>query len=131
MTALMLDADPSAAFTTLYLQQLARVRHLAARRVMNGDQALAEDISQEAFLRLWRYLSDGHEVGNAEALLTTLTCRAAADHYRLARNTRERAADFADPVTSMRLPGVRSAEDVAVARETVRETVAAGFGGVL
>jgi DNA-directed RNA polymerase specialized sigma24 family protein len=111
----------SAAFTTIYLQQQARVRHLAARRVMNGDQALAEDIAQEAFLRLWRYLSDGHEVDNAEALLATLTRRAACDHYRLARSTRERAADFSDPVTSMRLPAARSAEDVAAARQTVRD----------
>lgn len=123
----MLDADPSAAFTAIYLQQQARVRHLAARRVQARDPALAEDVAQEAFLRLWKCLTAGKPIGNAEALLTTLTCRAAADHYRLARNTRERAADFTEPVTSMRLPGVRSAEDVAVARETVRETVAAGI----
>jgi DNA-directed RNA polymerase specialized sigma24 family protein len=73
-------------------------------------------------------MGDGHEVGNVEALLATLTRRAACDHYRRARSTRERAADFTEPVTALRMGAVRSAEDVAVARETVRETVAAGIG---
>lgn len=119
------DTDMSAAFTTIFVQQQARVRYLAAKRVLAGDVALAEDIAQEAFLRLWKYLDAGHTVGNPEALLATLTRRAACDHYRRMSNTREHAADFTDPVASLRMPSVRSAEDVAAARQSVREALTA------
>lgn len=124
MTVLMRDVAPDldAAFTTIYLQECKRVQQLAAQRVQNP--ALAEDVAQEAFLRLWRYMDSGHMVANPAALLTTLTQRAAADHYRLARNTREGATDFSDPVASLRMPAARSAEDVAVARQAVRDAYA-------
>ena len=114
-------AGLDAAFSTIYSQQCRRVRAIATQRVKNGDQATAEDVAQEAFLRLWRYMSNGNEVANPTALLAKMTRCAAADHYRVKRNTNESAADFTDAVTALRMPVERSAEDVAVARESVRE----------
>jgi len=103
-------------FTALYTAQLPRVRAIAARWVCGGDRDLVEDLVQEAFLRLWIYMERGAAIGNPGALLGTLTRRAAADHYRLARNARERAADFSDPCEAAvyRLPASPSAEDLAV-----------------
>lgn len=131
MSMLTPGAGLDAAFATVYVQQQARVRRIAASRVMTGDPGIVEDIAQEAFTRLWKYVSDGHEVGNVEGLLSHLTWCSAAAHFRLSRTKREHAADFTDPVMSRRMPAARSAEDVAVARETVRDAVAAGIGGGL
>lgn len=116
--------DLDAAFTTIYLQEQRRIRALAARHLTVADPALAEDLAQEAFLNLWRAAESGYPVTNAEALLTTMTRHAVGRHFRLARNTRESAADFTEPVTAARMPAARSAEDVAEARQAVREAYA-------
>jgi DNA-directed RNA polymerase specialized sigma24 family protein len=125
MTVLMKDVTPDmdAAFTTVFLHEQRRVRALAARYLSTVDPALAEDLAQEAFAQLWKVANDGYPVTNAEALLSTMTRHAVGRHFRLARNTRERAADFTDAVTSLRMPADRSAEDVAVARESVRDAL--------
>lgn len=43
---------------------------------------LAEDMTQEAFMRYWQYLKDGKDVTNARALLYTIAGNMAKDWYK-------------------------------------------------
>lgn len=117
-------------FTTVYREQAATVRAIAATRVRNDDRDLIEDLVQEAFLRLWVYLERGHAVNNPAGLLGTLVYRAAADHYRLCRNTRERATDLTDPLAGRIVDPAPSAEDVALMHAEVEALLAAAVTGV-
>nr|WP_222836668.1 RNA polymerase sigma-70 factor [Beutenbergia cavernae] len=57
---------------------------------MLGSVAEAEDVVQEAFLRMHRGAPDGLDVDNPEAYATTVTTRLAIDTLRSARVRRER-----------------------------------------
>ena len=56
---------------------------------MTGSVGDAEDIVQEAFLRLTRALRDGAQVASPKAYLATVTTRLAISHLRSARVRRE------------------------------------------
>ncbi len=56
---------------------------------MTGSISDAEDIVQEAFLRLTRALRDGVSIGSPKAYLATITTRLAISHLRSARVRRE------------------------------------------
>ena len=111
-------------FNALYREHAERVRAIAARRVRLDDRDLIEDLTQEAFLRLWLYLESGHTIANPAGLLGTLVHRAAIDHYRLARSTRERATDLTDPLAGRIVPASPSAEDVALMHAEVEALLA-------
>jgi len=57
---------------------------------MVGSVSEAEDLVQEAFLRLHRALADGAEIASPKAYLSAVTTRLAIDHLRSARVRRER-----------------------------------------
>ena len=56
---------------------------------MTGSISDAEDIVQEAFLRLTRALQDGTSIDSPKAFLATVTTRLAISHLRSARVRRE------------------------------------------
>ncbi|MDN5851920.1 MAG: RNA polymerase sigma-70 factor [Actinomycetia bacterium] len=56
---------------------------------MLGSVSEAEDVVQEAFLRMHRSVSGGNELDNPEAYATTVTTRLAIDSLRSARVRRE------------------------------------------
>jgi RNA polymerase sigma-70 factor (TIGR02957 family) len=56
---------------------------------MTGSISDAEDIVQEAFLRLTRVLQDGASIASPKAYLATVTTRLAISHLRSARVRRE------------------------------------------
>src|SRR4029453_3273889 len=56
---------------------------------MAGSVSEAEDLVQEAFLRLHRALVDGAEIASPKAYLSAVTTRLAIDHLRSARVRRE------------------------------------------
>jgi RNA polymerase sigma-70 factor (ECF subfamily) len=79
-------------------EQLARTQH---RRIygicyrFTGSQSDAEDLTQEAFLKVWRNLASFDPAkGGFTTWLTTLTRNLLVDHYR--RSRMERASDSLD-----------------------------------
>jgi RNA polymerase sigma-70 factor (ECF subfamily) len=70
-----------------YLQFRPLMFSIAYR--MTGSVSDAEDIVQEAFLRLTRALRDGAQVTSPKAYLATVTTRLAISHLRSARVRRE------------------------------------------
>lgn len=77
----VVDQD-RAAFLKLYDRYAPRVYGLALR--MLGDAMTAEEVSQDAFLRLWTRASTFNpRRGRLVSWLLTITRRLALDHFRL------------------------------------------------
>ena len=79
---------------------------------MVGSVTEAEDLVQEAFLRLHRAVGDGEEVESPRAYLATVVTRLAIDHLRSARSRRETYVGSWLPE-----PLVGATDDVAAAAE--------------
>src|SRR5262244_826424 len=69
-------------FETLYQRHSREVWALAYARWMNADTAM--DITQEAFLRLWKQWNDGEEILNPRAWLLRVARNLAEDHAKSA-----------------------------------------------
>ena len=93
---------------------------------MVGSASEAEDLVQEAFLRLHRVVRDGAEVASAKAYLSAVTTRLAIDHLRSARARRERyvGAWLPEPLVTSQEP------DAAVHAETA-DTLSLAFLALL
>ncbi len=89
-----------------YEDQRPRLISLAYR--MLGSVAEAEDVVQEAFVRLHQALSEGVEVDSPAAYLTTITTRLAIDQLRSARVRREQYVGtwLPEPILTDRAPDV-------------------------
>jgi RNA polymerase sigma-70 factor (ECF subfamily) len=72
----------NADFEDLYQRHSREVWALAYARWMNADTAL--DITQEAFLRLWKQWGDGEEILNPRAWLLRVARNLAEDHAKSA-----------------------------------------------
>lgn len=83
----------AAAFTALYTEHATRVRRLVLAELRSGDTAQADDITQDVFLALWRYLQRGEQIARPAGLLATMARHRVIDHYRLARVRRELPTD--------------------------------------
>ncbi|MBI2023958.1 RNA polymerase sigma factor [Candidatus Giovannonibacteria bacterium] len=51
-----------------------------------SDYAAAEDITAQAFVKLWQKMSRGEEIRNERALLYTIARGLVVDHYRKSQN---------------------------------------------
>jgi RNA polymerase sigma-70 factor (TIGR02957 family) len=71
------------------LEQLRPASFAIAYRML-GSVSEAEDVVQEALLRLHRALEDGERIQSPRAFLATVTTRLAIDELRSARKRRER-----------------------------------------
>ena len=82
---------------------------------MTGSISDAEDIVQEAFLRLTRVLQDGASIASPKAYLATITTRLAISHLRSARVRRESyvGAWLPEPLLSGTFGGFRDEPDPA------------------
>src|SRR5437588_5797156 len=69
-------------FETLYERHSREVWALAYARWMNADTAL--DITQEAFLRLWKQWEAGEDIANPRAWLLRVARNLAEDHAKSA-----------------------------------------------
>ena len=71
------------------LQELRPVSFAIAYRML-GSVTEAEDVVQEALLRLHRTIMDGERIESPRAFVATVTTRLAIDELRSARKRRER-----------------------------------------
>src|SRR5262245_18789545 len=69
-------------FATLYERHRREVWALAYARWMNADTAM--DVTQEAFLRLWKKLEEGEKILNVRAWLLRVARNLAEDHAKSA-----------------------------------------------
>ena len=74
--------SPRAEFEALYQRHSREVWALAYARWMNADTAL--DITQEAFLRLWRQWESGEKILNPRTWLIRVARNLAEDHAKSA-----------------------------------------------
>ena len=95
---------------------------------MTGSISDAEDIVQEAFLRLTRVLRDGASIGSPKAYLATATTRLAISHLRSARVRRESyvGAWLPEPFLSGTFGGFREEPDPAE-RAEVSDSLSMAF----
>ncbi|MGK5533425.1 RNA polymerase sigma factor [Streptomyces sp. URMC 129] len=108
--------DPAERFAAVFAAHQPRVHSFILAKIGGRDWHLAEDLTSETFLELYRsYTARGRALDDrVVGLLATIARRVIAHHFRLARNTREVAADFTDYAQVRRLPVSYSAEDWAV-----------------
>jgi RNA polymerase sigma-70 factor (ECF subfamily) len=94
-------------------QERPRLVSLAYR--MLGTVTEAEDVVQEAFVRLHQAIADGVVVESPPAYLTTITTRLAIDQLRSARVRRERyvGAWLPEPVLTDQAPDVAESAELA------------------
>jgi len=75
-------ARPRGDFESLYQRHSREVWALAYARWLNAE--VAQDIMQEAFLRLWKQWNDGSEILNPRAWLLRVARNLAEDHAKSA-----------------------------------------------
>ena len=75
-------------YTEKTSEELQRHAFAIAYRML-GSVADAEDVAQEAMLRLHRVLADGERIESRQAYLSTVSTRLAIDELRSARSRRE------------------------------------------
>jgi RNA polymerase sigma-70 factor, ECF subfamily len=91
-----------------------------------GSAIEAEDLVQEAFLRLRRAVAGGTEVASARAWLTAVVTRLAIDHLRSARVRRERYVGTWLPEPLLTGPAAPAGADPAAHAETT-DTLSLAF----
>ncbi|MFB7474002.1 RNA polymerase sigma factor [Kitasatospora sp. NPDC056184] len=93
-----LSAEPPPAprqqFEDFYRAHSRQITSHIAAHLYRTDRHLAEDLTSETFLSLWRKMTAGLAVENPRALLQLLADRAIIDHFRRA-SSHERVTDFA------------------------------------
>lgn len=101
-----------------------RLTRFVFNRLDRPDWHLAEDIAQEAFVRLVRDYSDRSiDLDRVGGLLRTIARHAITDHYRPLRST-ETPVDTSDWFEEARLPVDYSAEEYALADLTAQALLA-------
>jgi RNA polymerase sigma factor (sigma-70 family) len=95
----------------VFLRQLRSLKNLLRRRGATPDQA--EDLVQEAVLRLHAYTRQGNQVQNQEAFLTRTALNLAVDQHRHARLDSYES----EPVENLDLPDLEPAPDEVFAAE--------------
>ena len=113
------------------LDELRPVAFAIAYRML-GSVAEAEDVVQEALLRLHRRLQDGERIESPRAFLATVTTRLAIDSLRSARVRRERYVGdwLPEPIVTDSVDDpARRAEVAAACRRAVSRSPAASASG--
>ncbi|MFB6889453.1 RNA polymerase sigma factor [Kitasatospora sp. NPDC056327] len=85
--------DTARAFDAIYREHTGYITRYILRHLFTPDRDLADDLTSETFLLLWRKMSDGLVVEHPRALLQMMAGRVIADHFRRA-SSRETAMDF-------------------------------------
>lgn len=94
--------DATEQFTEIYRAYAERLHRFIWRRLDLSENALAEDLTSETFIELWRrYMLTGRgpEVTRPYGLLCTMARNQIGQHF-IKRGNLDRVLDFADPVNT-------------------------------
>lgn len=111
--------DPDA-FGELYDAYVERIYRFIFFKVNN--QAEAQDLASETFLKFWQYVKADKPIKNVNALLYTIARNLVIDHYR----SRQRQYDQEVPIDQIEIADQRDYLAEHVQRSTL-EQVAAGM----
>ncbi|WP_327679529.1 RNA polymerase sigma factor [Kitasatospora sp. NBC_00458] len=99
---------PREQFEELYRAHSRQITTYIAAHLFRTDRHLAEDLTSETFLSLWRSLENGLRIEHPRALLQTIAERAIAAHFRK-RSAWESVTDFtAAAVSAIAAPSFAS-----------------------
>ncbi|MEU1421497.1 sigma factor [Kitasatospora sp. NPDC005751] len=85
---------PRQQFEAIYRAHSRQITTHIAANLYRTDRHLAEDLTAETFLRLWRAITDGLQIERPRGILNTIAGRVIADHFRRPRS-HETPTDFA------------------------------------
>ncbi|MEH0578968.1 sigma factor [Streptomyces sp. B21-108] len=85
-------------FTAIYTQHQARITRLVQHEVRDGNHALAEDLTADAFYRAWLDLHKCKATTDGQVYnwLATLARRTVGQYYRVKKNLVEVPTDTGD-----------------------------------
>ncbi len=104
---LKLKNGDSEAFAFFYDQYMIRVYRFVYMRV--SDKAVAQDLTQDIFLKTWQHLVDKKEIQNFGAFIFRVARNAIIDYYRLSRRQElplEYADETEDPYTDQKTSSI-------------------------
>jgi DNA-directed RNA polymerase specialized sigma24 family protein len=83
-------------FTAIYTQHQPRIARLVQSEVRDGNHALAEDLTADAFFRAWLDLHKCKATTDRQlySWLATVARRTVMEHYRKRKNTSEVPVDI-------------------------------------
>ncbi|KDN84399.1 RNA polymerase sigma factor [Kitasatospora cheerisanensis] len=87
-------APARAQFEAIYRDHSRQITLYIAAHLHRTDRHLAEDLTSETFLRLWRSLVGGLVVERPRGILNAIASHVITDHFRLA-SSHEQPTDFA------------------------------------
>lgn len=93
MHAITVAGTPDDPFTATYKRYRGMVRWAILDKLGNNDAALADDLTQETFLRLFQYRERIEFGPRIAGLLKLMARQSVGRHYAVMRNTRELPAD--------------------------------------
>ncbi len=110
---LKLKNGDSEAFAFFYDQYMTRVYRFVYIRV--SDKAVAQDITQDIFLKTWQHLVDKKDIQNFGAFIFRVARNAVIDFYRLSRRQElplEYADETEDPYTDQKTDSIDKSIDL-------------------
>lgn len=102
-------AGDRAAFKLLYDNHVGRVYALCYR--LTGDKGLAEDVTQEVFIQLWRKLHNFHGQSRFSTWLHSVTANVAVDYMRKQRGWVQRMFNI-ESTSVMSMPAEAATSEV-------------------
>jgi len=94
---LKLKSGDSDAFAFFYDKYVTRIYRFVYIRTSN--QQVAEDLTQDIFLKIWQHLVDKHEIKSFQAFIFRIARNTIIDHYRLI-NRQELPLEYADDIVT-------------------------------
>ncbi|MCK9641781.1 MAG: RNA polymerase sigma factor [Prolixibacteraceae bacterium] len=119
---LKLKNGDSEAFAFFYDQYMTRVYRFVYMRV--SDKAVAQDLTQDIFLKTWQHLVDKKEIQNFAAFIFRVARNAIIDYYRLSRRQElplEYADETEDPYTDQKTSSIDKEIDLQALLELLKK----------
>lgn len=119
---LKLKNGDSEAFAFFYDQYMVRVYRFVYVRV--SDKAVAQDLTQDIFLKTWQHLVDKKEIQNFAAFIFRVARNSIIDYYRLSRRQEvplEYADETEDPYTDQKTSSIDKEIDLQALLELLKQ----------